>query len=98
MQSNSVLRSCGSGILLPGIANDQSWKAWIGVLSLPDVSVLFLESSVCCGGTVYGRVEGIRLYDRFRIALEEKCGACMEGIAMRGRLSRIKRNGRKVQC
>jgi hypothetical protein len=47
---------------------------------------------------VYGRVEGIRLHDRFRIALEESVALVSEGIAMRGRLSRIMRNGRKVQC
>jgi hypothetical protein len=45
-----------------------------------------------------GRVEGIRLHDRFRIALEESVALVSGGIAMRGRLSGAKRNGRKVQC
>jgi hypothetical protein len=61
-----------------------------GTISLPDVFVLSLESSVCCGGTrakVYGRVEGIRLHDRFRIALEESVALVSRGyLQMRGRL------------
>ena len=34
---------------------------------------------------VYGRVEGIRLHDRFRIALEESVALVSGGIAMCGR-------------
>ena len=73
-----------------------------GLLALLDVFVLFLEIKRLFVAVpeqkVYGRVKGIRLHDRFRIALEESVALVSEGIAMCGRLSRIKRNGRKVQC
>jgi hypothetical protein len=80
----------------------KSWKAldW-GVLALPDVFVLLEIKRLFVAvpeQKVYGRVKGIRLHDRFRIALEESVALVSEGIAMCGRLSRIKRNGRKVQC
>jgi hypothetical protein len=101
MQSNNVLRSCGLRDFTAGNAKDQSWKLGLRSYLFPDVLVLFLESSVCYGGTrakVYGRVEGIRLHDRFRIALEENVALVSGDIAMRGRLSGVKGNGRKVQC
>jgi hypothetical protein len=44
---------------------------------------------------VYGRVEGIRLHDSFRIALEESVALVSGGIAMCGRALQDKE---KVQC
>ena len=43
--------------------------------------------------------KGMRLHDRFRIALEESVAlVSWGGIAMRGRLSRIKRKWSRAQC
>jgi len=43
--------------------------------------------------------KGMRLHDRFRIALEGKRDTLyLGGIAMRGRLSRIKRKWSRAQC
>ena len=101
MQSNNVLRSCGLRDFTAGNAKDQCWKLGLRCYLFRT----YLSSSRSQASVVAvpeqrytGRVEGIRLHDRFRIALEESVALVSGGIAMRGRLSGAKRNGRKVQC